>query len=178
MPPAVVPLWKSSVSDLRLLYPTDRGFKLTGKRARGGRIDLWLTQRSVPGDILRQVQVPFEEAEAITGAIAVHGMSVALHSQPLAAAPASPSRPASPATHTLPCHRCSACSLLRRATGCRWRPAFRTSHVSLGARFWRVLTDQVTSPQMSQPRAFVPTSVHPCQVLVHPCVLTLALGLL
>ena len=86
MPPAVVPLWKSSVSDLRLLYPTDRGFKLTGKRARGGRIDLWLTQRSVPGDILRQVQVPFEEAEAITGAIAVHGMSVDLHSQPLATA--------------------------------------------------------------------------------------------
>ena len=57
MPPAVAPLWMSSVSNLRLLPPTDRGFKLTGKRARGGRIDLWLTHRSVSSDIVRQVHV-------------------------------------------------------------------------------------------------------------------------
>ena len=65
-------LWKSSVSDLLLLPLTDRGFKLTDKRVRGGQTDLWLTQWSVTSDIFWQVQVPFEEAEAIVGAIADH----------------------------------------------------------------------------------------------------------
>lgn len=146
MPPAVAPLWMSSVSNLRLLPPTDRGFKLTGKRARGGRIDLWLTHRSVSSDIVRQVHVPFEEAEAIMGTIADHGAlqhgeaSLAWHSRrPPSFRRACLSQPPSTSFHT---HAAAGTGPARdeRATKLAGQQAlgalaFRIGRVSMYARY-------------------------------------------